>query len=138
MINAYLNAKITRTVADDNPFYGRMKQIYTINETYQMEFDNRDDICPFGIIAEIETKEEYIELNISRNYFTSDDEGWYHAAFSKDNLVFRIDLLFNEDNDIDLDSSTFKVYYADEYIEGDDVFIEQIYAKDFKKLKKVN
>lgn len=130
MVECSLKATITKLVSEINPFYGRLTQVYNVNDTYQMDCDNRPDICPFGILAKISIEDESVDLRISRHYLNTDDDGWYYATFAKDNLIYRLDLLYR-DGDIDLKSTSITTFYAEDYMAGDDIVKTKVYATDF-------
>lgn len=134
MVQCSLKATIDKVVSERNPFYGRLVQKWKVCDSFEMDYDNRENVCPFGIVADIEIGDETIHLDISSHYLNIDDDGWYYSTFEKDDLTYRFDMLYDGE-EIDLDSTSLTTYYTEDYIDANDRIHDKVYAVDFKSIK---
>ena len=142
MITATLNVKIKKPQAKNNPFYGRFSTDTTIHQEIQMEKDEREDIAPCGIYAELDIDGvEYI-ISISKHFLnTTDIYLYYNATFEHDGQMFILDISFIrtivdgvETIDIYYNDTSIKVQNIGDYIDGNDDILVQLNGTMFATL----
>ena len=130
MVECYMEARLTKCVSEKNPFYGKLIRKAVIRDEYEMDKDEREDIAPSGVEIRGTIGDVYLELKISRHYLNSDDEGWYYATFSDEDLVYRIDVYIDEKG-VDPESTYVTTQFAEDYLEANDNIKDKVYGSEF-------
>jgi len=85
-----------------NPtFYGNTLVKKVIEETLLNDYDKRENVAPFGVIATIKVGDVVLDIRVNRYYFDYEDSGEYVAFFSIEEKVYEVCVKFDENNDFE-------------------------------------
>jgi len=86
-----------------NPtFYGNILVKKVIEETLLHDYDKRENVAPFGVIATIKVASDVVlDIRVNRYYFDHEDSGDYVAFFSIEEKVYEVWVKFDTDNNIE-------------------------------------
>lgn len=85
----------------NNPFYGNVLAKKVTEESLMHDYDKRENIAPFGIIATIKVGDVVLYIRVNRYYFDHEDSDSYVAFFSIEEKVYEVWVKFDTDNNIE-------------------------------------
>ena len=86
----------------NNPFYGNVLAKKVTEESLMHDYDKRENIAPFGIIATIKVANDVVlDIRVNRYYFDHEDSNDYVAFFSIEEKVYEVWVKFDTDNNIE-------------------------------------
>ena len=85
----------------NNPFYGNVLAKKVTEESLMHDYDKRENIAPFGIIATIKVGDVVLDIRVNRYYFDHEDSDSYVAFFSIEEKVYEVWVKFDENNDFE-------------------------------------
>lgn len=86
----------------NNPFYGNVLAKKVTEESLMHDYDKRENIAPFGIIATIKVANDVVlDIRVNRYYFDHEDSDSYVAFFSIEEKVYEVWVKFDENNDFE-------------------------------------
>lgn len=86
----------------NNPFYGNVLAKKVTEESLMHDYDKRENIAPFGIIATIKVANDVVlGIRVNRYYFDHEDSDSYVAFFSIEEKVYEVWVKFDTDNNIE-------------------------------------
>ena len=85
-----------------NPtFYGNTLVKKVIEETLLHDYDKRENVAPFGVIATIKIGDVVLDIRVNRYYFDYEGSDGYMAFFSIEEKVYEVWVKFDENNDFE-------------------------------------
>lgn len=141
MIEAFFRVELTKTLAKNNPYFGKINAKKVLEERFTSEYDKCDDIAPSGIIATIQISDG--ELNIKCNKYalsydeTGDKYDWYKYLFDVDGKVYELWVAFDH-NTKEIYNLLLNEWYEHGYFEDNDDADEIHHINDFKFYEKYN
>jgi hypothetical protein len=109
MIESRIRVELTKCYSAENPFFGATTTKKVYEETITHDKDKRDNVAPFGIVANVPINDDMLHIKVTARYFDIDDFGVYSAFFDFDNKVFELSVSVNEDNN-DIENITLYVW----------------------------
>ena len=115
-------------------FYGNTLVKKVTEETLMHDYDKRENVAPFGIIATIKVANVVLDIRVNRYYFNYVG-GSYVAFFSIEEKVYEVWVKFNENNDLE-NICLFEWLQSGDFENGDDA--DNIYKmEDFVTYAKI-
>jgi hypothetical protein len=87
----------------NNPtFYGNTLVKKVTEESLMHDYDKRENVAPFGVIATIKVASDVVlDIRVNRYYFDYEGSGGYVAFFSIEEKVYEVWVKFDENNDFE-------------------------------------
>lgn len=86
----------------NNPtFYGNTLVKKVIEETLLHDYDKRENVAPFGVIATIKVGDVVLDIRVNKYYFDYEGSDGYVAFFSIEEKVYEVWVKFDENNDFE-------------------------------------
>ena len=128
MVESRIRVELTKCYSAENPFFGARTAKKVYEETITHDKDERDNVAPFGIVANVPISDDMLHIKVTARYFDIDDVGVYFTFFDFDNKVFELNVSVNEDNN-DIENVTLSVWFDNDLFEsGADA--EEIYTTE--------
>ena len=86
----------------NNPFYGNVLVKKVTEESLMHDYDKRENVAPFGVIATIKVASDIVlDIRVNRYYFDYEGSDSYVAFFSIEEKVYEVWVKFDENNDFE-------------------------------------
>lgn len=102
MIKTFIKVIREETLAKKNPFYGKVSSTQTLNNEYELDKDEREEIAPHGISLVCYIHNDVkLSIEVSKHYLSSEGDNNYGATFEIGNNTFELSITFNDKGEID-------------------------------------
>lgn len=135
MVESRIRVELTKRYGAENPFFGATTSKKVYEETITHDKDERKNVAPFGIVANIPISDDMLYIKVTARYFDTDDFGVYFTFFDFDNKVFELSVSVNEDNN-DIENITLSVWLDNDSFESGDDAEETYTTEDFTSYNK--
>ena len=86
----------------NNPFYGNVLVKKVTEESLMHDYDKRENVAPFGVIATIKVASDIVlDIRVNKYYFDHEGSDGYVAFFSIEEKVYEVWVKFDTDNNIE-------------------------------------
>lgn len=100
MIKTFIKVIREETLTKKSPFYGKVASVQTLEENYELEKDEREEIAPHGISLVCYIHDDVkLSIEVSKHHLNHDADNWFDTTFVMGSHVFELEVKFgNKDN----------------------------------------
>ena len=101
MIKTFIKVIREETLTNKNPFYGKVASVQTLEENYELDKDEREEIAPHGISLVCYIHDDVkLSIEVSKHYLNYNLDYWFDTTFVMGNHVFDLNVKFDDNGNI--------------------------------------
>ena len=97
MIKTFIKVIREETLTKKNPFYGKVSSTQTLNDEYELDKDEREEIAPHGISLVCYIHDDVkLSIEVSKHHLNYDADNWFDTTFVMGSHVFELEVKFDD------------------------------------------
>lgn len=97
MIKTFIKVIREETLTKKSPFYGKVASVQTLEENYELDKDEREEIAPHGISLVCYIHDDVkLSIEVSKHHLNHDADNWFDTTFVMGSHVFELEVKFDD------------------------------------------